>query len=569
MVLQKIVPGVCSRYSLFSFACTSKNNPLQILTRVLAAATVAALLWGTVGCGGSSAPVQDGNQDTTPPPPVQHLAVATYHNDNARSGINSQETTLTPANVNVVSFGKLASVPVQGLVFAQPLFIDNITMSDGKAHKVAIVATEHDQVYGIDSDTYQVLWQRSLLDTQGSITPIPTDDVNCHVLGDEEGITGTPVIDADSETVYVVGSTKETTQGQAQYFQKIYALNLINGQDKVAPVTVTTPSGSQFGSARFDPLLNLQRAALLLENGNVYVSWASHCDNGAYTGWVMGFSATTLALTSAWTPDPSGLAGGMWMSGEGPLSDSNGNLFLAVGNGWSDPSTGGSNYGDSVVRLTASGREISVADYFMPYDYDKMYSDDLDLGAGGPILLPSQTGARFPDLLVTGGKDGTVYLLNRSNLGQWHANDDSQVVQSFQVPNIGCFSTPLFWNNTLYYGFGSDPLQAYAFDTSSETFNTTPISSSSMQMSWPGVTPSMSNNNGSDAILWVFEAAGNLGILRAFDPSDLSSELYDSELSPDRDRTDGSVRFAVPTVAAGKVFVGSQNALDIYGVLGQ
>ena len=497
------------------------------------------------------------------------MAVATYHNDNARSGINSQETTLTHANVNVVSFGKLASVPVQGLVFAQPLFIDNITLSDGKAHRIAVVATEHDQVYGIDADSYQVLWQRSLLDSQGLVTPIPTDDVNCHVLGDEEGITGTPVIDPDSETLYVVGALKDTSQGQPQYFQKIYALNLVNGQDRVAPANITTPSGSQYGSAKFDALLNLQRSALMLENGNVYVSWASHCDNGAYSGWVMAFSSTTLGLTSAWAPDPSGLAGGIWMSGGGPTSDGNGNIFTSVGNGWSDPSTGGSNFGDSVVRLTASGRTLSVADYFMPYNYDKMYSEDLDLGAGAPILLPTQTGARFPNLMVTGGKEGTIYVLNRDDLGQFHSNDDSQVVQSFKPSDSSCFATPLFWNNTLYYSLGSDPLRAFAFDPSSGTFNTTPVASSSMQMSWPGVSPSMSSNGGNDPILWVYQAAGATGILRAFDANDLSTELYDSELSPDRDRTDGSVRFAVPTVAGGKVFVGSQNAVDIYGPLSQ
>ena len=471
--------------------------------------------------------------------------------------------------MNVVSFGKVASVAVQGSVFAQPLFIDNMTMSDGKAHRIVVIATEHDQVYGIDADNYQVLWQRSLLDAQGLVTPIPTDDVNCDVLGTEEGITGTPVIDADSETVYLVAATKDNSQNPPQYFQKIYALNLTNGQDRVAPTNITTPSGSQYGVAKFDALLNLQRAALLLENGNVYVSWASHCDNGAYSGWFMAFSSTTLALTTAWTPDPSGLAGGMWMSGGGPAADSNGNIFMAVGNGWSDPSTGGSNFGDSVVRLTNSGRNLSVADYFMPYNYDKMYSEDLDLGAGAPILLPTQSGARFPNLMVTGGKDGTVYVLNRDDLGQFHANDDSQVVQSFLPPNSSCFATPLFWNNTLYYSLGYNPLQAYAFDPGTETFNTTPVGSSSMQMSWPGVSPSLSSNNGGDPILWVYQAAGVTGILRAFDPTDLSNELYDSELSPDRDRTDGSVRFAAPTVAGGKVFLGSQNAVDIYGLLSQ
>jgi hypothetical protein len=507
-------------------------------------------------------------QTEPPPPPVQHFSMPTYHNDNSRSGINSQETTLTPVNVNVVSFGKRGSVALQGYAFGQPLYISNVTMNDGNAHNLVVVATEHDQVYGIDADTYQVLWQRSLLDSQGQVTPIPTADVNCEVLGSEVGITGTPVIDPSSETVYLVAATKSTQTGQAQYFQKIYALSLQDGVDRVLPTTITTPTGSgNYGEARFDPMLNLQRSALMLQNGNVYVAWASHCDNGAYSGWLMAFSATTLQLSMAWTPDPSGLQGGMWMSGGGASADSSGNIFLSVGNGWSDASSGGANYGDSAVRLTATGGRISVADYFMPYDYDKLMNDDLDLGAGTPVLLPTQTGARYPHLLVTGGKDGTIYLLNRDNLGQWHANDDSQVVQSFQMPS-GVFDTPIFWNNTLYYGLTDSPMQAFAYDPAAQQINTTPVSVSSMNLAYPGSSPSLSSNNGSDAVLWSLEAAANAGILRAFNANDLSTELYDSEMSPDRDRVGGGVRFASPTIANGQVFVGGQGELDIYGVLG-
>jgi hypothetical protein len=521
------------------------------------------------GCGGGGATqVQEISQTDPPPPPpppppVQHFAIPTYHNDNTRSGINSLETVLTPANVNVVSFGKRAVVPVQGYVFAQPLYISNVTMSDGKAHNLVIVATEHDQVYGIDADTYQVMWQRSLLDSQGQVTPIPTSDVNCGVLGDEVGITGTPVIDAPGETVYLVAATKNTQNGQASYEQKIYALNLTNGQDRVPAAIITTPTGN-YGSARFSPLLNLQRSALLLENGNVYVSWASHCDYGAYSGWLMAFNAGSLQLSMAWTPDPSGLQGGIWMSGGGASVDASGNIFLSVGNGWSDAPSGGANYGDSAVRLTATGGQIAVADYFMPYDYTMLMNDDLDLGSGTPLLLPTQTGARYPNLMVTGGKEGTIYLLNRDNLGQWHANDDTQVVQSFQVPS-GIFDTPLFWNNTLYYGLTDSPMQAFAYDPAAQQINTTPVSVSSMNLSYPGSSPTLSSNNGSNAILWSLEAAADQGIFRAFDANNLSNELYDSEMSPDRDRVGGGVRFTSPMVANGQVFVGAQGELDIYG----
>lgn len=534
---------------------------------------LAGILAITSACGGggsSTVSQQQGDQGTTtpPPPPPAGFAVSTYHNDNSRSGINSQETTLTPSNVNVVSFGKVAAVSVQGSVFAQPLYVSQVTLTDGTIHNVLVIATEHDRVYGIDADTHQVLWQRSFLDSQGLITTIPTSDVNCTVLGSEVGITGTPVIDTTSDTIYLVAANKDMTSGHAVYYQKIYALALQSGVDKLSPVTITTPNGSSYGDATFSALLNLQRSALLLENNNIYVSWASHCDNGAYSGWVMAFNSGTLQRSYAWTPDPSGISGGIWMGGDGPSADSGGNIFLAVGNGWSDAQSGGSNYGDSVVHLNVIGTQLGVSDYFLPYDYTQLMNDDLDVGSGGPILLPTQSTGQFSHLMVTGSKDGTVYLLNRDNLGKYQANNNSQVVQSFPMP-AGVFTTPIFWNNTLYYGVVNQPLMAFAFDPTSQSFNTTPVSQTSMSMSFPGMSPSLSSNDGSDAILWAYISSGQYGELRAFDPTDLSTELWDSEMSPDRDRVAGSARFGVPTVADGQVFVGAQSEVDIYGELPQ
>jgi hypothetical protein len=570
----RFVEDACARSLLSRFCREQRNKFARKSFSLLTLAGIAAVLAITSGCGGggsSSSPEQGGDQGTTtppPPPPPTVFAVATYHNDNSRSGINSQETTLTPSNVNVVSFGKVAGVPVQGAVFAQPLYVSDVTLTDGKTHNVLVVATEHDQVYGIDADTHQVLWQRSFLDSQGLITTIPTSDVDCTVLGTEVGITGTPVIDTASNTIYLVAALKDITSGHAQYSQRIYALDLQSGTDKLTPVTIITPAGSVYGDATFSALLNLQRSALLLENGNVYVSWASHCDNGAYTGWVMAFNSGTLQQSYAWTPDPSGLSGGIWMGGGGPSADSSGNIFLSVGNGWSDAQSGGSNFGDSVVRLNVRGTQLAAADYFMPYDYTQLMNDDLDLGSGAPVLLPTQSAGRFSHLLVTGSKDGTVYLLNRDNLGQYQSNNNDQVVQSFQLA-AGVYISPVFWNNTLYYGIINQPLQAYAFDAASQTFNTTPISSSSMTMPYPGVSPSLSSNNGSAAILWAYLSAGQYGELRAFDATDLTNELWDSEMSPDRDRVAGSARFGVPTVANGQVFVGAQSEVDIYGELSQ
>lgn len=533
------------------------------------AAYVAVLALFTLllsGCGGGGT-VSDGESNNSPPPPPpppqNHFAIATYHNDNSRSGINSQESKLTPANVNVVSFGRLAAVPVQGAIFAQPLYIADVTLSDGKNHNLVIVVTEHDQVYAIDDSSYQVMWNRSLLDSQGLITPGSGADFPCgESFNPEVGITGTPVIDSSSATVYLVAVTKDS---QGQYYQTLYALRLTDGQNASTPTVITTPSGSQYGSATFDPLMSFQRAALLLENGNVYVPWASQCEEHA--GWLMSFSATTLQVTAAWTPDPSGLLGGIWMGGGGPSADSSGNIFLSVANGWSDAQTGGANYGDSVVRLNPQGNQIEVADYFMPYDYDKLYNEDLDLGSGTPLLLPTQSGAAHPNLLITGGKEGTIYLLNRDNLGKYHPDNDDQILQSFSIQSTGVFNAPIFWNSTLYYGLTNLPVQAFAYDSATQMINTTPLSGSPTNMAYPGVSPSLTTNNGSAAVLWAVETPSTNAILRAYDPTNLSTELYNSEMSSDRDHAGPALRFSVPTVADGEVFVGTQDELDIYGEL--
>ncbi len=319
--------------------------------------------------------------------------VATYHNDNARTGVNASETTLKPTNVNVVSFGKRAAIPVEGEVFAQPLYISNVLLSDGKYHNFVIIATEHDQVYAIDADTQSIAWHKNFLDSVGMVTPVPSVDTDCDAIADEIGITGTPVADPAGGAIYLVARTKETHNGQVGYYQRLHALSVATGQERGDPVTITTPTDptGQFGSAFFDPLRNNQRSALMLANGSVYVAWASQCDVGPYQGWLMAFNQHSLALTGAWTPDPSGMLGGIWMGSGGPTADGTGDIFLSVGNGWSDAMTGGSNYGDSVVRLRSGSRALSVVDYFIPFDYQRLFDDDLDLGAGGVVLLPSST----------------------------------------------------------------------------------------------------------------------------------------------------------------------------------
>ena len=533
--------------------------------------TVLLGVLAATGCGGGAvAPIETGT-GAPPPPPVQHTGVTTYHNDNARSGVNSLESTLTPANVNVVSFGKLGAIPVEGDVYAQPLYLSNVTVSDGSNHNVVLVATEHDQVYAIDAQTRSVLWQRSFLDSGGQVTPVPSSDVNCPDLAPEIGITGTPVIDPSSATVYLVDRTKETQNGTVSYYQRLQALHLSDGSDALAPAVISTPAGS-FGAASFNPLANNQRSALLLANGAVYVAWASHCDRGGFAGWLMSFDETTLHPAGAWTPAPSGTLGGIWMGSGGPSTDTTGNIYLAVGNGVSDVMFGGENYGDSVVRLQPSGRAFSVSDYFVSYDFQWRLNDDEDLGSGAAVLFPDQPETMHPHLLTVTSKDGTVFLLDRDNLGKWQMDNNNQILQSFQNDSQQSFTTPALWNNTLYFAFPYEPVQAYAFDPVAQQINTVPTSTSGdLQVGYPGASPAVSSDSGNNGIVWVlqtdqFQNSGS-AVLRAFDATDLSIELYDSDMSYDRDHAGGAVKFTVPTIAAGQVFVGAHNEVDVYGLL--
>ena len=470
----------------------------------------------------------------------------------------------------MVTFGRRAVVPVQGDVYAQPLYAGNVTIN-GSPHNLVIVATQHDQVYGVDADSGQVLWHRDFLNPAGGVTSIPNEDVNCDDIVPEIGITGTPVIDPASQTVYVVVRTKETPQGgAAQYFQRLYALRLPTGQDRVSPTVISTPPdpGGHFGSAKFDPLLNNQRSALLLNQGQVYVAWASQCDMGRYQGWLMAFDATTLQLTAAWTPSPSGDFGGIWMGGSGPAGDESGDIYLTIGNGGTDVMTGGTNYGDSAVRLRNEGTTIAALDYFTPFDWMHLYSEDYDLGSNSPVLLPNQAGSTHQRLLIAIGKAGTAYLLDRDSLGHWHEGNDNQIVESFSSGGDLSFSTPAFFNNTLFVSLPGAPVRAFAYDPVTQMVDPTPSSTTgAITIGYPGSSPAVSANNGQNGILWVLAGAQDGVILRAFDATDLSVELYDSEMSPDRDRAGRAVKFTVPTVADGKVFVGAHNELDIYGLL--
>jgi hypothetical protein len=514
---------------------------------------------------------------------VAQVAVTTYHNDNYRSGANTHEVLLNAGNVSQLHFGRRAIFPVEGQVYAQPLYVPNLNIA-GTNHNVVFIATEHDQVYAFDVQSGTQLWQANFLKSLNpliTVSSVSSNDVNCQDMTPEIGITGTPVIDTTTNTMYMVAITKEyNLLTQSTTFQQtLHALDIRTGTDKTIPEVIAatargTGTGSVGGVLTFDPLIGGQRPGLLLENGEIFVGWASHCDLGNYHGWLMAFDKTTLSPGGVFVDTPNGWDGGFWASGSGPAADSGGSIYVPTGNGDFTGSSGGTDFGDSVLRLTWSSgtRSFTLADYFTPSDEETLDDEDGDVAAGGVALLPDQPGLPYPHLLVQVGKEGTIDLINRDNMGHWQSGSDSQIVQTLPFEIGGVWGAPAFWNNTAYFGGQFDYLKAFGFDPHRQLLTTSPTSQTPEEFHFPGPTPSVSANGASslNGILWVIQSDNqNSGyaVLRAYLAHNLATELYNSEQNPSRDRPGLAVKFAVPTIADGHVFVGAQNQVAMYGIL--
>lgn len=513
--------------------------------------------------------------------------VLTQHNDNARTGQNLNETILSPANVNSAQFGKLFTHAVDGYVYAQPLYMSGVTIGR-KSHNVVFVATESDTVYAFDADdahgsNAKPLWQVSFTNPAQGITTVPTGDINGGDLTPQSGITATPVIDASTGTLYVLARTKEVSGGAASYVQRLHALDVTSGAEKFGgPVVIQasvpgscTPNDGQ-GHVVFDPKLHNARAGLLLASGVVYIAWSSLGDFDPYQGWVMGYNAQTLQQKGVLNVNPDDIdsvnhtcRGGIWQSGAGPAADASGNIFLITGNGSFNANQGGRDFGDSMLRLSASGSSLSVSDYFTPYDQGNLNAIDYDLGSGGPMLLPDQSGS-FPRLLVGAGKTGTIYVVNRDNMGKFNSGGNA-IVQTLTgaLTSLGEFGAPAYFNGTVYFGAQNDSVKA--FRVQNGILNATPSSKSATVFGKRGCTPGISANGTSNGILWAFQAdgydSGGPAVLHAYDASNLAIELYHSGQAGSRDLPGPTVKFGVPTIANGKVYVGTQNNLTIYGLL--
>jgi hypothetical protein len=502
------------------------------------------------------------------PPARAQVNVTTYHNDNARTGRNLNETLLTPATVNKTGFGRIFTQPVDGYIYAQPLLMNGINIAGKGVHNIVLVATEHNSVYAFDADNNvgsnaAPLWQVNFG------TPVTSAEVGSADIEPEIGITGTPVIDPATGTLYVVAKTKEIIGGNVSYAQRLHALNISSGAERSgSPVLIQasvpgTGDGTDgLGHVPFNALRENQRPGLVLSNGIVYVAFASHGDNGPYHGWVLGYNAATLALQSVYNTTPNGGLGGIWQAGAAPAVDSAGNLYFVTGNGTFDAAPGfggGTSLGDSVIKLYTSGG-LSVLDWFTPFNQDDLSVRDIDLGSGGALVLPDQSGPN-PHLLVFASKEGKIYLLNRDNMGHYNAAGDTQIVQSF-LANHGAWSMPAYFNGRIYVQGIYDTLKAYAL--TSGLLNPSPVMQTGYAFGYPGATPSITANGTASGIVWTIENA-TPAVLHAYNAEDLSSELYSSAMIPERDSAGGGVKFAVPTVANGKVYVGARYEMDVYG----
>jgi hypothetical protein len=485
----------------------------------------------------------------------------TWKNDNARTGQQRNETILAPANVNSAHFGKKFSETVDGYIFGQPLYVANLS-TGGRTHNVVYVATEHDSVYAFDADSGgAALWHKSFLSP--GVTPVPSGNVGATILP-EVGITGTPVIDPATQTIYVVAETLEN--GGSSYVFRLHAMDLATGAEKPSSPVVIATSG-------FQPKEQLQRAALLLANGLLYIAFASQGDHTPYQGWIMAFDPASLALQDVWDDVPTGIMGGIWMAGAGPAADSSGNLYVMVGNGTWDPSNG--DFGDSFVKLNSS---LSVVDYFTPFDEAADNAGDLDVGSGGPLLVPDQPGAH-PHLLIGCGKPKSVYVLDRDNMGKFHAGSDSQIVQS--LPNVvgavssggfdptdHCFMTPAYWEHNVYFAGNHDVIKAFHLDAGTGLLSMLPTSKGSFFYQFPGGQPVVSSNGSADGIVWVMDFSSNSSsTLHAYDATNVAIELYNSNQAGSRDTFGTGSKWATPTVINGKVYVGGKGHFTVYGPL--
>ena len=585
-----------------SFSASSSTSGIPVVFTAPFGAGVVTITATAVGDISKAATATIGVTDLS--------GVTTYLNNNSRQGANTQEYALTTSGntaVNSTNFGKLFSCTVDAAIYAQPLWVPNLQIAGG-THNVVFVATERNSVYAFDADSSSCtnLWGGGKSLNPSGQTSVTSGDVACQDLTPDVGITGTPVIDTSSGTMYVVTKSKDSS---STFHQSLHALDITSGTEKfsgpkeISASVAGTGVGSSGGQVSFDPLVNNQRGALLLSGGHVIIAWASHCDNGAYHGWVMSYGASSLAQEAVFNTSPNGINSGVWMAGNGPAADASGNIYFAIGNGTFDANSGSApnnDFGDAIVKLGAPiGGAFPVISYFRPFTLISPDNADTDQGSGGLQLLPA---VGVNNHVLQAGKDGNIYVLDQSNLGGYSSSSNNVVQEIAGAVPGGMWGSPAYWNGNVYFGAavdpgyrtcdaaclsGSDPVRAFAFDTASTaTLSISPTSVTSKMYGYPGPTPTASSQGTSNGILWVlenllfctnFSTGCGPAVLHAYDATNLTTEFWNSSQNAS-DAAGNAVKFTVPVAANGKVYVGTRGndtgaggtsvpgELDVYGL---
>ena len=553
------------------------------LVFLLLAGVLTVSLTDCGGGGGSSPPSESSSsgspaQSSAPPAsppaasapqPTAHTDVLTYRDDAGRTGADLTESLLTPANVNSSAFGLLRVLSVDGKVDAQPLYVAQLAVA-GATHDVVFVATENDSVYAFDPHTGATLWHVSLLGSG----EVPSDDRGCGQITPQIGVTSTPVIDRSAGpngAIFLVAMSKDSS---SNYHQRLHALDITSGAELLGgPVTINpTYSSAAGGQKTFSPGQYAERAALLLENQTIYTSWTSHCDVQPYSGWIVGFNESTLAQTAALNVAADSDAGpSVWMSGGGLAADNAGNIYLLTANGAFDTTLDSSgfpqsgDYGNSFLKLSTAAGGLAVADYFTPSNEVAESAADEDLGSGGAMLLPDLTDSSgtVRHLMVGAGKDGNLYVVNRDDMGKFSASADADWQELDGALPGGIFSSPAYFNGTVYYADVGGPLKAFA--VTGAKLSSQPTSVTTMDFPYPGASPAVSASGSAGGIVWAVENS-NPAVLHAYDAADLTHELYNSnQAAGGRDNFGAGNKFITPTIADGMVFVGTTNGVAVFG----
>ena len=499
--------------------------------------------------------------------------VTTSQYDNARTGSYLAEKILKPQNVNAKQFGKLFTFHVDGDVYAQPLYVPGVEIPGQGKHNVVYIATENDSVFAFDAEGNPgtPLWQVSFTNTKAGITTLSEDIVSCPFIAPKVGITSTPVIDLKSGTLYVLARTRESAGvlHSSTFHQHLHALAITTGVEKFGgPVEIKASvpgsgAGTAGGSVAFDAWKENPRAALLLVSGVVYLTWASSCDVGPYHGWVLAYDAQTLQQKGVFNVSPDAEEGGIWAGDTGPAADSDGNIFVATGNGKFDA---GRDYGDSMLKLSLGSDGLALRDYFTPANQEQLNASDSDLGSGGPILLPDQPGPH-PHLLLIGGKGATLYLLDQDRLGKYQKVTNIDPLQTIPAAS-DIFGAVAYWNKHVYFLGSQDVLRDFALENGQLVLKATARGSRFI----PGFTPTISADGTKNGIVWIIGTKtwnGNdrPAVLHAYAAADVTKELYNTEENSARDRPGLALRFTIPTVVNGRVYIGTKSEVDVYGLL--